>query len=269
MGIFDGCLLVSDFDGTLYHDGIIPKENIEAIEWFKSEGGRFTVATGRGPYAARKVFRSLPINAPALLTNGSVIFDVEKGCVIDAVYLSEEGKSKTLEIINKFPDIGIEVTMGDSIITINENADTIAHRKSESFAEVLKPFEEIKNEPWIKVLMMSSDEAYLNNVKAYLNDNKPASCDYITTSPIFYEMLPKGINKAFKMDKLLEITKCNKLFCIGDFYNDREMVEKADVGAFCENSPEELKKEADYIASDVKLGAVADFINHIKNYLLK
>ncbi len=267
MGIFDGCLLVSDFDGTLYHDGVVPKANTDAIEYFKQKGGSFSIATGRGPYAARKAFRFVSINAPALLTNGSVIFDADKNCILDAVYLSDEVKLKTLEIIKEFPDIGIEVTLGDSIVTINENADTIAHRKSESFAEVLKSFDEIKNEPWIKVLMMSGDEHYLNSVKDYLNKNKPESCDYITTSPIFYEMLPKGINKACKIDKLLEITKCNRLFCIGDFYNDLEMVERAEIGAFCENSPKELKEKADYIAQDVKFGAVADFINYIEKYL--
>ena len=31
MGIFDGCLLVSDIDGTLMQDGIIPEVNLEAI----------------------------------------------------------------------------------------------------------------------------------------------------------------------------------------------------------------------------------------------
>ena len=35
MGIFDGCLLISDIDGTLMHDGVIPNKTVEGIECFK------------------------------------------------------------------------------------------------------------------------------------------------------------------------------------------------------------------------------------------
>ncbi len=263
MGIFDGCLLVSDFDGTLYHSPVVPKENIEAIEWFKAEGGKFTVATGRGPYAARKVFRLVSVNAPALLTNGSVLFDAQKRSIVEAVYLSGAVKEKTREVIEKFPDIGVEITLSESIITISENEDTIAHRNSESFADVLSSYEEIKELPWIKTLIMTSNEELMNRVKAFLNEEKPEDCEYIITNPIFYEILPKGINKACKLDRLMEITNCQKLFCIGDYYNDLEMVLKADIGAFAENSPQELKLQADYIAGTVQKGAVADFINYL------
>ena len=48
MGKFDGVLLVSDFDDTLYGaNRRIPPRNLEALHYFVSQGGRFTVATGR------------------------------------------------------------------------------------------------------------------------------------------------------------------------------------------------------------------------------
>ena len=48
MGKFDGLLLASDFDDTLYGlDLRIPERNLEAIRYFTGEGGRFAVATGR------------------------------------------------------------------------------------------------------------------------------------------------------------------------------------------------------------------------------
>jgi hydroxymethylpyrimidine pyrophosphatase-like HAD family hydrolase len=46
MGKFDGYLICSDFDGTIYIDQQISKKNIEAIEYFQSEGGYFTFANG-------------------------------------------------------------------------------------------------------------------------------------------------------------------------------------------------------------------------------
>ena len=45
MGKFDGLLLVSDFDDTLYDDQRrIPERNLRALQYFLEEGGRFTVA---------------------------------------------------------------------------------------------------------------------------------------------------------------------------------------------------------------------------------
>ena len=48
MGKFDGVLICSDIDGTLTDScGKISTENCRAIEYFQSEGGMFTVSTGR------------------------------------------------------------------------------------------------------------------------------------------------------------------------------------------------------------------------------
>ena len=48
MGKFDGLLLASDFDDTLYSWELrIPERNLEAIRYFIRQGGYFTVSTGR------------------------------------------------------------------------------------------------------------------------------------------------------------------------------------------------------------------------------
>ena len=45
---FEGILITTDLDGTLLNDEhIIPKENLDAIEYFKENGGYFTFITGR------------------------------------------------------------------------------------------------------------------------------------------------------------------------------------------------------------------------------
>ena len=68
MGKFSGKLLVSDMDATLLNsDHMVSKGNREAIEYFISEGGKFTVATGRMVPAVRAYFSQMRINAPALL----------------------------------------------------------------------------------------------------------------------------------------------------------------------------------------------------------
>jgi len=269
LGKFQGCLLVSDFDGTLYSDSVVHPDNIKALKYFLKEGGRFSIATGRGPYAARRVFSLVPINAPLLLSNGSVIYDSKNREIIDATYLSERGKQITLDVIKRFPKVGVEITLTEEIATLHENDDTVEHRKSESFAQHCVTFEEIKDANWIKTLIMTSDNELMTQVELYLKGLEQNECEFIRTSPIFIEILPKGINKACNLEKLAKVTNTEKgkIFCIGDYYNDLEMVRFADIGAFCENAPKELKEEADYIACDVKNGAVADFIYYLEKKL--
>lgn len=47
MGLFSDCLFGCDIDGTLLANGVINPHNIEKIEYFISEGGHFSLSTGR------------------------------------------------------------------------------------------------------------------------------------------------------------------------------------------------------------------------------
>lgn len=75
MGKFDGIYLFTDVDGTLasVHDEI-PQKNIEAVEYFTSNGGTFSVATGR--YLGDiSMLDALNINGLSILNNGACIYD--------------------------------------------------------------------------------------------------------------------------------------------------------------------------------------------------
>ncbi|MBQ1272136.1 MAG: HAD hydrolase family protein, partial [Clostridia bacterium] len=64
MGRFDGILICSDVDGTLAEGKNIPEKNLEALRYFQSEGGLFTLATGR-PAGYESVL-GVPLNAPVI-----------------------------------------------------------------------------------------------------------------------------------------------------------------------------------------------------------
>ena len=57
MGIFDGILILSDFDGTFAGEGgRIIDRNISAIEYFRANGGHFSFSTGRLPSVMSRIF---------------------------------------------------------------------------------------------------------------------------------------------------------------------------------------------------------------------
>ena len=50
MNKFEGIMICTDLDGTLLSDKhTISPENLDAIEYFKANGGKFTFITGRVP----------------------------------------------------------------------------------------------------------------------------------------------------------------------------------------------------------------------------
>ena len=71
-----GILLASDMDGTLLDSRKrLSQANQSALENFVAAGGWFTVATGRMETSVKRYLPVLPLNAPAILYNGAVIYD--------------------------------------------------------------------------------------------------------------------------------------------------------------------------------------------------
>ena len=82
MGKFDGVLLASDYDDTLYDKKFsISPENRAAVDYFLREGGIFTVSTGRSlkNFSIQMELERLPVNAPVILANGAAIHDFSAG----------------------------------------------------------------------------------------------------------------------------------------------------------------------------------------------
>lgn len=264
MGIFDGCLLVSDIDGTLYHNGKIPPANLEAIEYFKSEGGTFTIATGRGVKIGKPICKEARVNAPVIVTNGGVIYDGEQDKILHATYLSDAACELIKEAVRKYPRLGGMITTDDEVLTLNETPDV----------KVVRIYDKVDNIPadscdkkWQKILFILNDLDHLREIKEYMRSVKLPEIRYVDSAPNYFEVLPEGINKATNFQKLRELIprKIDKIFAIGDYYNDKEMVTAADIGAVTAEAPDDLKALAQYVSAGVLEGAVADFIYYLKN----
>ena len=107
---FEGKLILTDLDGTyLYDDHHISAENRAAARFFMDNGGLFTVATGRSKAGMEHFFPELEINAPAILYNGSVIYDFERKADVLDTGVGESGFRLCKALEQQFPNIGIEV----------------------------------------------------------------------------------------------------------------------------------------------------------------
>jgi Cof subfamily protein (haloacid dehalogenase superfamily) len=270
LGIFEGCLLACDVDGTLVENGNINPKNIEKIEYFMSEGGFFSIATGRSVTAISSVTEKLKNFSPSVVANGSMIYDYVNQKVVYEDYLAREDYNIVKETLESNLDVGIEVHTGDRIFTVRRTKRTDIHQIYEGLETTVMSFEEACKYNWNKLLFTGDNMADFEKLKEI--SKKYTNSDFVATAVCmkddtqhYFEQLPKGVSKASAIKKLCDIFNIKKgcSYAIGDFYNDIEMLKNADICAVPEGSPEGVKSLADFVAVSCKDGAVADFIDYL------
>lgn len=273
MGIFDGCLLASDLDGTLIHGDIVPIRNVKAIEYFTSEGGVFSIATGRSPAAVDGVLKHFNNIGPSVFTNGSIIFDYSKKQMLHQNFMPSECNNAVKEVLNFGVNVGIQVHHNGEVYVPVKTQNILNHIKYEFIKHIDCSIDKAMELPMNKVMYFVDEQDRVDEVVDKLRSLN-LECDFVITSATFngvfnrmIEQCPKNITKVNGIDFLLnkfQIKKGN-FFAIGDYYNDITMIKSADIGACVAESPDDIKSISNFICDSAKDGAVADFIEYLSN----
>lgn len=270
MGIFEGCLLASDVDGTLESQGKISEKNIEKIHFFINEGGYFSLASGRGPEGIMPMVRRLGEISASVTSNGCVIYDTTNKKVLHGEVIPEEDKHFVLDVLKQIPGVGIEVHIGDKTYNVNRNKESDDHEFHEEIDAIFLDVKEIMDIPWSKVLYMPTNSQEMEQLIRISRSEKSSefisSCANIEgTQRDYYEQVPMGVSKASALEKLKKIYNIKEglFFAIGDYYNDLEMLSIADISAATAEAPQDIKDKCDYIACGCAEGAVGDFIDYL------
>lgn len=263
MGKFDGILLCSDLDDTLLTtDKKISEDNKRMIEYFKSEGGLFTFATGRITHGANLMVKYIKPNAPMVCFNGAAIYDHVSKRLLWKLELDNDAV-KVMEFVDKqFPFSGLEVCTETEVYFCKTNMFVEIHKKHEQLPDLNADFHDVPK-PWIKVLFMQEANKVDEVRQGLLNSDFTEKFDFIQSSPNYYELLPKNASKGNALLKLAEILNIpiNKVIAIGDNENDISMIKAAGVGIAVANAIPDLKNAADFITVDNNSNALAAVIN--------
>lgn len=275
MGLFDGCLLASDVDDTLVDNGYINPANIEKIDFFMNEGGMFSLSSGRGSGALLPVLEKLNNVSPCVTTNGTVIYDYKNSIFLSQKFIPKSDYAFPKKIGELDRNIAIEIHCGFDILVTAQTQEGIDHQVYERLNPIMVSYEEACQRNWNKVLYMCETKQDREFIKEFVSKENSMS-DFVETSAVIYgrmryyfEQIPKDVSKFTALKELCEILNVKKggLFAIGDYYNDVEMLKNADISASPCESPENVKKYADYITVSCKDGAVADFIDYLTERL--
>ena len=274
MGKFDGILLMSDLDGTLCDGGKVSAENCKAIAYFQSEGGLFSIATGRMHYNLEETVKGVYelVNAVGIMCNGTYFYDFCEKKLFMESFMDNAVTSKAIACVLKQGFDGF-------IRGCDRNGyfvDSVDKRGRElllgygitAFVEL--PYCEWNAENWYKVCFDDRPDA-LACVERLLREKFPGAFEYNRSRPTLLEIQRNGVNKStlfepFKQyyrDKGRELT----VYVCGDNENDIEILKKADVAVCPSNAIDDVKAICDRCLCSNNEGVVADLIYSLKNFL--
>jgi len=264
-------MIISDLDGTfLDSNSKLVQRNIDAIEYFKLNGGRFTFATGRNEQTLELLLPQTEdiINAPAILTNGSYIYDFQNKKRIDEVFLPFETSVALINnVVSHFPDIGIRISTPYGFLCPNLSSKLKKDIWFYKDITVFTTVNELRKGSWNKIVFVDEPDK-INEVYKYVKTLDLKDFNVTATSPVLLEILDKNATKGIKVKSLKNLNGHTfTVYGVGDYENDFELLKAADYAACPKNAIDSIKKISDFILCDNNCGTIADLIKLIENNL--
>ena len=281
MGKFDGVLLFADYDRTLTDPcSQIPEANRRGIGEFIDQGGRFAVATGRSLTMARAFAGKIPCNAPLILFNGAVAYDLEAGGLEFVHPIDLDPREAVERCMEQYPQELVEVQGLEAHYSFREEplwqafgrANGADYRKI-SLSEIPAPFVKFtlygpfRDDTVLQFFRASPQEkAEFDKMEAWLNETFGDKCVVDRSATRLIDLQAKGTSKGNAARELKERLGAKTLVCVGDAWNDQSMLESADLAFVPADGQRELV-ERFHKAAPCARGSVADVIRQLPDFL--
>ena len=262
MGKFDGVLLVSDFDDTLYGEDMqIAPANLTALDYFTREGGIFTVATGRAHPTFAPHARCAPINAPVVLSNGSALYDFRDNSMVYETVLPLRVQEDLIQVARDIPEIGFEAYHNDEIYVYQPNDVTASHLRRAGATAQEVPIDRMPL-PWSKVILQQRNEILLETQR-YMLQRWAGHYEVIFSNAVLLELTRKGSNKGGMVSYLANYLGIDskKIYCVGDNQNDIPMLAISAIPFAPSNCAQAVKDWGARILCSCEEGCVAQIVD--------
>ena len=261
MGKFDGLLLVSDFDDTLYDSHHrVPPRNLAAINYWLREGGRFTVATGRAYTTFAPYVHLAPINAPVVLSNGSAIYDFHTDTMLLETQLDPRAPQDFQALMDAIPSLGMEAYHGEDIYVFRPNYVTDGHMRKVGTDYTVAPIADMPT-PWNKVIVQQEYDQLLR-ARAWLEEHCPERYEAIFSNRYYLEITHRGCNKGGMVQRLIDMlgVERDNLYCVGDNQNDIPMMALSAIPFAPANCAKEVKDWGAKLLCHCDEGVIGDIV---------
>lgn len=249
MGKFDGILICSDYDGTLFYKKFI-ESNIEALRYFMDEGGMFTLCTGR-----RAVNAPLDVvpNVPVVGMCGSEVYDLARGEQLERWCFGEEWRELAKDFVDR-----------EDLDRIQFESSDGPHRYKVNDPEIFN-FIDTFDGPIFKIIFLYKElrtDPLL--VPPEVREVCEGRCSVMSNGADEFEMVALGMDKGHGVRYLKERTGAKLLICVGDYDGDISMLRAADIGYAVDNASPYVKEAADRVTVHAKDGVIRHILQDIE-----
>ena len=271
---YDRAAILTDLDGTLFNSrGEVSRGDRAAIREFIAGGGLFAVATGREPRNARRHLPDMPLNGPSVCLNGAAVYDFVHRKYISAIPMDmDAARDVLLHCLEKDWPLDLQVYTTDGIYYASplETADPEFLRIHQPTTRL--PMDQLLQKTWIKTVLLERQVDALAPMRAYLAEkgyDKRLSLVEGTTDVVkigkYQELLPQDVNKGTGVAELrkLPVYTGRTLIAVGDYWNDMELLQAADVPCCPENAIDEVKAVCAHVLPSHNDDALAALIRDV------
>ncbi len=264
-------IIALDVDGTLVnHQGKISQIDREALLRVQKEKGiRLIIATGR-PYAAMK---HLGEELELAKYNGFLMpYNGGEAYVCSSKNEQIWQHRFPTEFVPELYRLATE--QGLTILTYTDEAVLTEHVDDPYLAKELHitkmPTQKLCNfvdeipDNISKCLVVGSEDD-IAKLEGEVHKTLGNKIDAFRSDPTFLEVVPKGINKALSIERLLKDLgiSAKELIAFGDSYNDLEMLKYAGLGVAMGNARDEIKERADAVTLSNEEGGIAAMLEEL------
>lgn len=271
---YEKTALFADLDDTLFNSrGLVSPEDLSAICAYVAQGGLFAVATGREPRNARKNLPLVPVNGPSVVLNGAGIYDFSADAYCRLTPLNQEAAAAVVAQGRRegWP-LDVQVYTPEGILyatplTLADPAFLAMHQPTRYL-----PLEELLAHTWLKVVLLEREPEALAPMRTFLQARGLAqelrlmdgTTDVVQVGK-YQELLPLTANKGTGLLALreMDVYRGRTFFAAGDYWNDWEMLQEADVACAPENAPEGIKAACHHVLPSHNEHAIAYLIERI------
>lgn len=253
MGIFDGYLLCSDWDGTIHTRGEgFHKDDLQAISYFVNNGGEFTICSGRYLPYLENFFDCVRPSTYVITLNGAIIVHPDTREVLYEGFIDGD----TLPVIDELFEFDFY-----SLMIYFEGAQC-----GEVFSkeEYLNAKVAIRSRRIYKCVLIGRNSETVINARASIDTNKLKGHALVRSWPEGLELINLDNEKGAAVKRLKSKLGAHTLITVGDYENDISMLQTADIGYAMGDAIETVKSVADRITLPSMQGAIAKIIQDLE-----
>jgi Cof subfamily protein (haloacid dehalogenase superfamily) len=248
-------VLVLDIDGTLTNSTKeITSSTKEALQDIMEKGHKVILASGRPTPGMRRYEEELELEKYGgylLSYNGARVVECRSGEIVYQRTLPQMmipglygfAKRHGCGLITYLGSTVISAFRPDEYIELEARINGLPVKQVENFVDFVD-FE-------VNKCLMTKESGEAAVLEKELQKKYGELLSIYRSEPFFIEIMPRNVNKASSLEKMLEAIgqKRENTICCGDGFNDISMIKFAGVGVAMANAQQEVKEAADYITA--------------------